>query len=369
MKYTWVLTMLRMFLILFVGSILFHSTLMAQSQERIKVESPLISRLNEQSLFTKDGLEIRTDYRIAYFFAALNGAGYRVEEKFDKPPTYEPLYHPLRKQILLLSYNNESFQNAVREIRQYFEKHPFSLEEYLRVVLSFFANNPASNSNSHSENLSDLFPAFSTFMQSTKLEAWEHEYAFKVRNENRDLLKRLDENLAKLFEFSRINLNDSDELPDFIVINNFLDAHQRVYELLIDNKTTLILGPMEIDEKVKIIIQKRLKSLFRDEPQLGTQLKELKIWKDAFFKNANKPEVKRFCKDEVDYFLETLSRALLFEVRGDTSAQALRLFTDEMDSLGFSLHTDAINILKKFHTKEFENQALNSALSSIISKP
>src|SRR5687768_4726883 len=86
------------------------------------------------SLYTGEGVELRTDARIFHLFAAFNAAGFDEGPIGRRHPFPRKLYHPARQELRARVMASDP---ALRkQLETFLDAHPLPIERYLACSLS-----------------------------------------------------------------------------------------------------------------------------------------------------------------------------------------------------------------------------------------
>lgn len=192
------------------------------------------------SLYTGDGMELRTDERVFALFAVLNAVGYDAGPVTRKEPVPKVTYHPVR--ALLRSKVLGGDGEVKKAADAFLDSHPSALKHYLGYAVTAGAA-PFSTGSKIKElaDLKGLEVVLARAYAGWKLDELMGGVQAEYRKGLKVYLGSVDAPLAK----AKALLKVPDNAPPSVLVMNLLDAHDTVRGVQGDNEVVLVVGPSD----------------------------------------------------------------------------------------------------------------------------
>ena len=182
------------------------------------------------SLYTGEGVELRTDDKVFALYAVLNSVGYDVGPVTRKEPAPKVLMHPVRQSVRARVLGGDGETRKAADA--FFDAHPLSARAYLAHVLG-----PKGKDSGDLKGFESLVSrAEGSWKMNELLATHQGEY----RRALKAYLPVLDGPLGKLRKLLRVP-----ETVDVTVVANLLEAHDAVSAVRLDDSLFVVVGPSD----------------------------------------------------------------------------------------------------------------------------
>ncbi len=191
------------------------------------------------SLYSGDGLELRTDERVFTLFAMLNAAGFDQGAVTRLQPFPKVTYAPARQLVREKLAADVTFKKTVDA---YFDSHPVSLERYLQAAVRM--GPPPFGAVAKGKEIAEL-KGFDALMAKAWT-TWKLDEVFaavqpEFRKALRTYLAGVDGPLAR----AKAVLKLGDGATEPVLVSNLLDAQDVARGIGYDNQAMIALGPAD----------------------------------------------------------------------------------------------------------------------------
>jgi hypothetical protein len=192
------------------------------------------------SLYTPQGLELRSDERVFTLFSLLNAEGYDAAPLARTEPVPRPRFHPVRSAVRVKAATTSPELRA--KVTAFMDAHPQSIERYLAYTLHTEA--PGFSAAPKGKEFKDL-----AGLESLLAEAWNgwklDGQLGAAEDEFRAALRGYLPALDAPFERARKLLKVGEKGPAPVVVMNLLEAQGTVRGVAGEGEVALVVGPAE----------------------------------------------------------------------------------------------------------------------------
>lgn len=191
------------------------------------------------SLYSGDGLELRTDERVFTLFAMLNAAGFDQGAVTRLQPFPKVTYAPARALVREKLAADPAFKKVVDA---YFDAHPVSLERYLQAALR--VGPPPFGAIAKGREIPEL-KGFDALMAKA-WQTWKLDEIFaSVQPEFRKALRTYLTGVDGPITKARAALKLPDSAAEPVLVSNLLDAQDVARGVGFENQAMIAIGPAD----------------------------------------------------------------------------------------------------------------------------
>ncbi len=194
------------------------------------------------SLYTGEGIELRSDERVFALFAVFNALGFDQGPVSRKEPVPKVRYHPVRQQVRARVIGGDP--EVRRFADDFFDKHPAALRSYLTWAVHGspppFKDAPKSKEKDLAE-LKGFEQVLARAWTGWKLDELMGTVQGEYRKAIKNYLTAIDAPLSK----ARAILKVPDNGPQSLLVVNLLDSQDEVRGVMGEGEIVLVVGPSD----------------------------------------------------------------------------------------------------------------------------